>query len=665
MSPLARIILICSIFKFGLADEPPKGAYVQKLKKLNPYDIKGDDIDKGGEVSKACRYDEAEWSDCDPFELIRFRTLRLVAGGRQCEEIKNITKHCTADELPPGTKWLIAEHRKCIAELKRLKIIIADMSKYINALREKGRELFNSYLALKKHLEELKYTIDKLERENDQKKEVIAKVKEEMENWKGKARELQTQLDELKTKYRDLEAEHKEMAQKQTQCDTDVENCHKEVGNLKTKIHDLELEQSDLKRRLNKAQRYKETLQDAKIKQTKLEFTLEKLGDKLEFVKDELDTCKIDLLGAKQVQDNHSYKDTHLDLGMEMWITHNRSNVEYSTVKYSVSPEYYKPVAKKMSKCLISYYGITNETCWYPSKIESAEADVQDTLGEHLVEAHWKYFTIEVRDQYECDDAAYMHYEFLIQRCQPKHYLPVLSIFRPSENSTELDTHIYPKPNIPQPGEYNRCWITFMGPHGHCERRMKKYPLYNSDDTPHGYKDGSGTSKSKCLSRAKIWSDYCENPAIATYIPEGKSSNWNDEDVQHDNHGGRMFEERMHLKDKINPNSLNPHNVSKPDLEGSVEYEDTPEFRQSLNMEGVAKEAILKKLRDRLGMKEKKKDVKPGSNSKVDWHGDEGEHGTHNGPKKADAYVTLKPGMSADNLSHKGGHAKGGYAKGY
>ena len=57
MSPLARIILICSIFKFGLADEPPKGAYVQKLKKLNPYDIKGDDIDKGGEVSKgkACK----------------------------------------------------------------------------------------------------------------------------------------------------------------------------------------------------------------------------------------------------------------------------------------------------------------------------------------------------------------------------------------------------------------------------------------------------------------------------------------------------------------------------------------------------------------------------------------------------------------------------------
>ena len=57
-----------------------------------------------------------------------------------------------------------------------------------------------------------------------------------------------------------------------------------------------------------------------------------------------------------------------------------------------------------------------------------------------------------------------------------------------------------------------------------------------------------------------------------------------------------------------------------------MEYEDTPEFRQSLNMQGAAKEAILKKLRDRLGMKEKKKDVKPGSNPKVEWHGSEGEH---------------------------------------
>ena len=54
MRPTTRIVIfICAIFNFGLAaSDTPKGAYIQKLNPLNPYDIKGDDIDKGGEVSK-------------------------------------------------------------------------------------------------------------------------------------------------------------------------------------------------------------------------------------------------------------------------------------------------------------------------------------------------------------------------------------------------------------------------------------------------------------------------------------------------------------------------------------------------------------------------------------------------------------------------------------
>ena len=46
-----------------------------------------------------------------------------------------------------------------------------------------------------------------------------------------------------------------------------------------------------------------------------------------------------------------------------------------------------------------------------------------------------------------------------------------------------------------------------------------------------------------------------------------------------------MFEERAHLKNKINPESIHPHDIIKPDFDKSVEYEDTPEFRKSLNME--------------------------------------------------------------------------------
>ena len=48
-----------------------------------------------------------------------------------------------------------------------------------------------------------------------------------------------------------------------------------------------------------------------------------------------------------------------------------------------------------------------------------------------------------------------------------------------------------------------------------------------------------------------------------------------------------MFEERVDIKHKINPESISPHNLTRPDLAASVEYEDTPEFRKSLNMPEV------------------------------------------------------------------------------
>ena len=58
-----------------------------------------------------------------------------------------------------------------------------------------------------------------------------------------------------------------------------------------------------------------------------------------------------------------------------------------------------------------------------------------------------------MKDAYECDRAAKTHYEFLLNRCSPKHYLPVMSVFRPNKQAKELTTHIYPKPNVPQPGD--------------------------------------------------------------------------------------------------------------------------------------------------------------------------------------------------------------------
>ena len=47
-----------------------------------------------------------------------------------------------------------------------------------------------------------------------------------------------------------------------------------------------------------------------------------------------------------------------------------------------------------------------------------------------------------------------------------------------------------------------------------------------------------------------------------------------------------MFEDDQDAKNKINPESINPHSVKRPG-EGKKqpeEYEDTPEFRKSLNL---------------------------------------------------------------------------------
>jgi hypothetical protein len=49
-----------------------------------------------------------------------------------------------------------------------------------------------------------------------------------------------------------------------------------------------------------------------------------------------------------------------------------------------------------------------------------------------------------------------------------------------------------------------------------------------------------------------------------------------------------MFEELLDIKKMINPESYNPTKLQRPNLEPALQYEDTPEFRQSLNMKVCA-----------------------------------------------------------------------------
>merc|ERR1711942_221887 len=72
-----------------------------------------------------------------------------------------------------------------------------------------------------------------------------------------------------------------------------------------------------------------------------------------------------------------------------------------------------------------------------------------------------------------------------------------------------------------------------------------------------------------------------------------------------------MFEESEKAVNNINPDSLNPHSPVNPSHYPSEyksqaaktpDYHDSPEYRKSLHLEGAEKEAILKSLRERLGM---------------------------------------------------------------
>ena len=59
---------------------------------------------------------------------------------------------------------------------------------------------------------------------------------------------------------------------------------------------------------------------------------MEKLRDKAEAVADHVADCKLELIGAKfhDEAEARNYKDTHVDLSMEMWILHNRSRDDVS-----------------------------------------------------------------------------------------------------------------------------------------------------------------------------------------------------------------------------------------------------------------------------------------------------------------------------------------------
>merc|ERR1719290_777882 len=152
----------------------------------------------------ACKY-QGEWGDCDPFKMIKIKEQRLMSGGSSCQMVKNITKPCSREDFPPGTLWLLKEHKLCVMELQKLKSMIEDLHRYIDLIHQRGQALFNAYNDLKKRLMDMRREISVISRRNHDAEQTVTRLRVEMDDWKTKSNKMQMELNELQAQYKEME----------------------------------------------------------------------------------------------------------------------------------------------------------------------------------------------------------------------------------------------------------------------------------------------------------------------------------------------------------------------------------------------------------------------------------------------------------------------------
>merc|ERR1712064_151675 len=275
----------------------------------------------GDAYDNDCKYDDVPFTDCDPFHLVKWRQMKLVFGGSHCESYKNETKRCSSEDFPPGTQWLISEHKKCLDELEHLKGLLNDVHHWIDVMHERGQSLFGAFNELEKTFGRHAKTMQDLHKQSHSYQVMMERMKKELEEWREKARELRTSVDSLKAKYEQLSREHEKMKEVYAQCEASRDTCMQEQKKLSQKVSNLVAGNRELKGQLLEAERDKDLVD----------------------TRNAFHQCKVDILNAKNIKAPTYDKDTHVNLDMQMWITHNQTKVEYSTYAPTTTTTTYKP----------------------------------------------------------------------------------------------------------------------------------------------------------------------------------------------------------------------------------------------------------------------------------------------------------------------------------
>ncbi len=239
--------------------------------------------------------------------------------------------------------------------MEHLKGIISDLHHWIDKIHERGQNLFAAFAELRKHLEDVQRQIKDLHKQEHSYQVMLERLKKELEEWKEKARALRTTVDSLKAKYEQVSREHEKMKEDYAACKSALEDCNKETTMLNQKATDLVAANRELKGQLLEAERYKDLVEQASERLRELQAMVDEVQKEIETTKIEYKKCRIDLLNAKKRRGPKYDKDTHVNLDMQMWITHNQTKQEY---KYETSPTY----------TTTTYYTTTTTTPYKPYK---------------------------------------------------------------------------------------------------------------------------------------------------------------------------------------------------------------------------------------------------------------------------------------------------------
>ena len=203
-------------------------------------------------------------------------------------------------------------------------------------IHERGQSLFGAFNELKKHLEDVQRQIKDLHKQSHSYQVVLERLKKELEEWREKSRELRTTLDSLKAKYDQLSEEHEKMKEVYASCENKRDSCNQEQKMLSVKAETLISGNRELKGQLLEAERYKDLVEEALVRIQKLQDAIEKMERDIVDTKNQYHQCRLDTLNAKNAPNATYDQDTHVNLDMQMWITHNQTKVEYST--YATTP---------------------------------------------------------------------------------------------------------------------------------------------------------------------------------------------------------------------------------------------------------------------------------------------------------------------------------------